>query len=347
MNKNKAGQFQKVCGASCHKGEKTQNLIKIKCRSFSKRTRDALINKSVITMRTTYICKACVSACVECLEEGEPPVNIIKKDILYLKKRKLTFKDLMTYNPDIWLGKRPKELVEALKSLFRLPTILSKQQTVSLCYGIEQLYGCVNSRLILPISFSKNLLTHQLTRCKQVVVLNSKTSPAGSYQFILNWCYNQSSFLAFPMSDVKAMFDNEQKVGRTWQMKPNSTCPMSVITTHGQIVLTTKKQYDESLKPKYWLFKCNNNNNNNNSRLGDDNFFRVCRDEFLQLRLENLFKSPDSVDRIVNEKIRYQNVKFCMSCGHENDVSYRTCRVCLEGTLKKRKYTIESNEPGP
>ena len=61
--------------------------------------------------------------------------------------------------------------------------------------------------------------------------------------------------IPFPESDVKAMFDNSQIIGKSWVLKPCSEMSKIIITTHAQIPLKSNLQWRNDLKPKHLWFQ--------------------------------------------------------------------------------------------
>ena len=82
---------------------------------------------------------------------------------------------------------------------------------------------------------------------------NSKTfcnflgnrSPGGSY-FSSTWLNEQASeAIKFPPGLVKSIFDNNQKIGRTYAITGDNKVPSVVMTSHLSLVLDEKSTLSE------------------------------------------------------------------------------------------------------
>lgn len=105
--------------------------------------------------------------------------------------------------------------------------------------------------------FSENLLCYNYTNCKSYLSFLGKRSPGGAYSFICNWLREQSKEpLKFPNGLVKAIFDNSQKVGKTYLISSTNIVPTSVITSHLWVVLDEQSevQNKKELSPINWIY---------------------------------------------------------------------------------------------
>ena len=154
---------------------------------------------------------------------------------LYKKKSCFNVEKALTYCPIKWLEERPQLVVDCFSRLCKMEAN-SKPGAFWIAKSIEQVHKARNSRLVLPSHFRHNLISYTLTGSKQVVRLNSSTSPAGSYTFVSNWLTeNAKNEIVFPESTVRVVFDNEQVVGKRYGISiDNSNTPISVITSHAK-----------------------------------------------------------------------------------------------------------------
>ena len=91
--------------------------------------------------------------------------------------------DLLTdYSAKSWLKERPEKLVSFLSAICNLNSE-EEFDAYKIASLIEQIYGCRNEKLVLPIFFCHNLLTYNLSNSKLLVNLNNSVTLAGSYTF--------------------------------------------------------------------------------------------------------------------------------------------------------------------
>ena len=126
----------------------------------------------------------------------------------------------------------------------------------------------------------------------------------GSHSFIDSWLVEQAiEPVKFPTSTVRAVFDNEQKVSKTWKVKVGNKCLSDVITSHAYITIHDDKnlQYQANLSPKFWAFDeiTEDKINSSDHMWNDKDFFRKTRDSVLRNRLARLVNNsaePDIID---------------------------------------------------
>ena len=121
---------------------------------------------------------------------------------------------------------------------------------------IEMVYYCINSRTILPNHFLETLLCYSMTNCKTYLNFISSRSPGGGYSYITNWLKEQNIVeKPFPKGLVKSVFDNNQKVGKTYLISERNIVPTSVITSHLYITLDSECQMEEDVnfEPDKWM----------------------------------------------------------------------------------------------
>ena len=144
-------------------------------------------------------------------------INDIKKDVKSLRKR-TCLQDLLTYHPRAWIQNRPKSVQAFAKLLCGVKShAAATLQTTKMAMLIENLYGIHGRCLVLPLSFLINLVITKLSKCKLTSNILGRLSPGGTYQHIFNWVkeVTESPLLTVPSGDVKYMFDNSQKIGKT------------------------------------------------------------------------------------------------------------------------------------
>ena len=274
---------------------------------------------------------------------------LIKSDIsrLYNDKDKCCLSNLLGYNPEDWLSQRPKALVGLLRQLCGYNEYMNDEESKKVAKCIELIYGCHNSKLVLPLSFQENLLVYSLCRSKQLVSYNSQMSPSGSSDFISKWLNEQSSTpVDFPEGLVRSVFDNEQVIGKTHKVKADNKVPASVITSHIYISLDNenKLQNDALYAPSSWLFTDGTNEKKAEfSCLPANSFpelFRGTRNSFIESRLlsvvnEQKENESDFIDDLLNKKSTVHQEKICLNCGAENESSMRKCTNCKGSVVRE------------
>ena len=226
----------------------------------------------------------------------------------------------------------------------------NKKKLIVFAKVIELIYHCLNSRTILPNHQIDNLLCYSLTNCKSYLNYIASRSPGGGYTYIANWLKQQCKQPnPFPTGLVKAVFDNNQKVGKTYLISETNVVPTSVITSNLSIVLDPNSTIQENsrLKPDNWMWN-----------ILDEEFkekmfkimtepsdkFRETRDLLIGKCINYVVRqhkltTHDIIDSILTEQQELDNQKRCVECGCEADVSYRTCRNC-EGKVTKETFSF-------
>ena len=97
---------------------------------------------------------------------------------------------------------------------------------------MEQIYSLNNPALVAPVSFIKNVLQYQASKSR-VCDMNGLVEPFGSYPPVSNWLASQSTQpIPFSLSDCQLAFDNDQVVGKSWQ----------ITSTHNECFVDKKKK---------------------------------------------------------------------------------------------------------
>ena len=231
------------------------------------------------------------------IQMAEHLIPYIKSDIaaLYSDKEKCSLSNLLGYSRDDWLNQRPKLLIGLLRHLYDYSETMNNEESKRLAKCMEQIYGCHNSKLILPLSFQENLLVYSLCRSKQLVTYNCKMYPSGSPDFISKWLTGQSNVpVQFPEGLVSSVFDNEQVIGKTHKVKSDNKVPSSVITSHIYISIDSKNKLQNDVKfaPTNWLFS--DNTEEDKEAFADlsapySSLFRETRNNFIDGRLKSVY----------------------------------------------------------
>ncbi|XP_062568018.1 uncharacterized protein LOC134230270 [Saccostrea cucullata] len=151
--------------------------------------------------------------------------------------------------------------------------------------------------LVLPFSFSKNLLSYFFSGSRSVCTLNSVAGPAASYRTLLSWIEDQACdpVAVDEKADTITYFDNNQILARSWRVNYDNKAILSAITTivHFFPNTPTFLQENHHLSPRKWLYSQSFNTLSSNllsylERFSD--FFRYLRSSFIESRLQIILK---------------------------------------------------------
>lgn len=206
---------------------------------------------------------------------------------------------------------------------------------------LEMIYCVIFVNIVLPVCFLQNLLLYVASGSRNAVNLTGKGGPHGSYPTVREWISNQTSKpLQFPDGDCVVIFDNNQVIGRSWNIKVNHKTKSSVVTTICQL------QYDgyhniqrqPQLKPYLWLR--NIDFIRDNVRIIPQNLLDVHYRMLYFTVAERLKKIiseqrqgtdcniSDDIDDTVAMQKESEEVKVCAKCGHNNPKTKRVCLNC-------------------
>ena len=194
---------------------------------------------------------------IELAEELRDRVQIDITDIYYNEKME-KIDDLVSFSRLDWISKRPAELVNFLSGLCSIDLNNAHEKKLNLiCKTIELIYYCRNSKLELPEHFIENLVSYTCSNSKINCNFQGSLSPGGSYSSLSLWLKQQACEpIAFPKGMVKNVFDNNQKVGKTYIITGDNKVPTTVMTSHLWITLdkNSTKQNDVIYKPQSWMW---------------------------------------------------------------------------------------------
>ena len=176
---------------------------------------------------------------------GNEISKLIKSDVAQLHNiasKQRDIKSLVEHDPLRWLNQRPEELVHLLCNLCETDiNITSEKKLNIICKIVELIYYCRNSKLVLMQHFTENLMSYIFTNCKSYCSFIGSRSPGGSYSYIQNWLNQQShTAIPFPEGLAKSVFDNNQKVGKTYVITGDNTVPTIFMTSHLHIIFDAR-----------------------------------------------------------------------------------------------------------
>ena len=103
---------------------------------------------------------------------------------------------------------------------------------------IELIYYCRYSKLVLPNHLIESLLCYSFTNSKSYANFLGNRAPGGSYTYLISWLKQLANNpLKFPNGLCKSVFDNNQKIGKTYLIPGTNKVPSSVMTSHLWITL--------------------------------------------------------------------------------------------------------------
>lgn len=373
-----SGKFKRTCGAITHNpfNDENQSLIDLRKRPKMKNTDyHALIESGIVTTETSFICQACfdnfkkpelnslgeeelINSDIEdnveddltlrCIEIGQDLKQFIYPDINNMESIK-SIGEIKSYNSRKWLTQRPAPLLHLLCSICGIDiNTASDKKLIIISKIIELIYCCTNGRKVLPNHFLENLLCYSFTNCKSYLSFLGNRSSGGSYSYITQWLKDQSKTpIAYPNGMVKSVFDNSQKVGKTYLISETNVVKTSVITSHLWITLdsASKLQEQQKYQPANWMWEKVSNSTQSNIidyLTKPQNIFRETRDKFIDSCLSIVYDEhkkllTDYIDLQIKEELIANSLKKCVLCGCEADISLRKCRNC-GGSVTKETY---------
>ena len=108
---------------------------------------------------------------------------------------------------------------------------LQDLKAMYIAHLIENVYKLINATFIGPVSFLTNLSLLQVTNCKLGVNMVGSQGSRGQYTTIHNCLQDVGgkNEVEVPNDDLLFMFDNDQIVGRSWNICPNNKVQVSII----------------------------------------------------------------------------------------------------------------------
>jgi len=278
----------------------------------------------------------------QCIEIGKMLNRCILSDIVDVEAVS-SIEEISNFNPLIWLAHRPPELIQLI---YIDVNVASNKKLVILAKIVELIYYCCNSRKVLPNHFLENLLCYSFTNSKSHLSFLGSRSPGGSYSYVTSWLKDQSKdLIKYPSGLVKSVFDNSQKVGKTYAITGTNIVPTSVITSHLWITLDKSSDLQEQLKykPGEWMWK--EIDQETSSKLIElltkprENF-RNTRNSFIGLCIDMVYKQhktslTDFIDSQIKANETSAKQKTCKVCNCEANVSFSHCHNCRGEVIKQ------------
>ena len=274
----------KNCSCTNHEsiageGVLVQNIQK--CKKYKKSAIEFLISNGLMESHSKYLCCDCyeyglsqtnvhtyiVSEICEMINAG----TIDDSDVSLLAgSLAQKFKTILSENsvsPDVALLKKlnAKEEIDKINTVvynfLSSLCIDENEQEDEILNAYEHLSNLSNKYYIGPLNFALNILFHFITASKQVLQMRSKYSPSGSYTKALDYLSKNSKTqaqLKFEQDSV-LVFDNNQVLARSWNVRLNSKALICVITTVACLIPPNISQYQQmpDLMPCNWMNNIN------------------------------------------------------------------------------------------
>ena len=281
-----------------------------------------LKDKGIITNSISIICKSCLERCkdstkfqenvetennsesgsedidhscnIEMPLESVTEITSNAKTLFLNQSENLKLDNLIDFDARKRLQQQAVTLVIPVAHLRNIDVnTAADKKLMKIIKTLELIYSCQNSKLILPMYFQDNLLLYSLTNSKTMVNYCNTFLPSGGYNFLSNWLSKLADKpISFPSGLARAVFDYNQKVGRTYVITGDNKFPGSTMTSHLWLIFdeTSKHQESEILKPKNWMWdKTDESFSTLLERICEvDKVFRESRDTFLKQCIELL-----------------------------------------------------------
>lgn len=203
---------------------------------------------------------------------------------------------------------------------------------------IELIYSLVKKQVILPLSFTENMIGYSLSKSKSIITEIGSVIPGGSYNTLKSWIENQGTTLDFPSQDCIVAFDNNQKVGKSWKIRADNKVTSSVITSVCCANFSGNLQMNANLKPRSWFSldgfekKMMEVRDDNNSFYDDIHYKHLYI--FLTERISKVTEEQkanngrDKTDELINEKKEASLYITCTQCNRKYKHSKIKCDIC-------------------
>ena len=175
-------------------------------------------------------------------------------------------------------------------------------------------------------------------------------SPAGSYWTVRNWLKGLSmDELPKPIGDCLVAFDNDQVIGKSYNVRVNNKVKMSIVTSVcvAEVNPNGVLQKQDNLKPCTWerplrddetdlILNQQHPHNKPYDQTASTALTHVIEREIKQVLAQqnpttNAVNGPslsDHVDQAVVDNEEKMQFKFCSNCNFKNPKSKRNCENC-------------------
>ncbi|XP_062620908.1 uncharacterized protein LOC134282522 [Saccostrea cucullata] len=349
-----------VCSCKEHSNfakDVPNKIYRLSSKKFKTSVVEGLVKNGHLCKRAVYLCTACAAYSEKCLISNEKDVenklvdqvidliksnNISDENVIKIteaigsresRKMKDDFNEniftqyknvdfLTSATIDTWICERNNVISSLLLSLCgKKMCDLSSTEKTKLIFAIEHLYSLISANIIMPFSFSLNLLTYYMSNSKTVCNMYSSAHPAGSYSSVLKWIEDHATTpISVPFQhDLISYFDNNQVLARNWRVRYDAKAILSYVTTvvHFFPNPTTELQLVNNLSPRHWFYNVNISDKYNaivEFIHSYENLFRSLRESFIESRISCLLQQQhpglNCTEDIVCDLLKNRNMKF-------------------------------------
>ncbi len=284
----------------------------------------------------------------------------VKHDAETISKEHSDLESMNKLQPKEYLGKRNSAIVAFISGFLTTTISVSSDKSVLQVINIlENIYHLTHNRFIGPFSLLQNLTMLSITGSKLAVNIMGSICAAGKYTHLnAILASGAKNELHCPNGDIIVMFDNEQVVGKTWNVRPNNKVRQSVVTNVAVVSLEPNGtlQENDSLSPREWFSVMGNEDIVENIVMEKPAGKGDCHDQtapclqkwktvhneqlavFIQAAIEqiveddlydeNLKIHTDAIDTLVKKEKDRQLFKRCPSCSSLVAKKKRKCPQC-------------------
>ena len=233
------------------------------------------------------------------------------------------------------------------------------------CLGrtVEQIYklSTWSRTKVQPLSFFSNLCTYLDTCSKLTVDCDGCIAPSGKYTSITSWMLEQAAAGApsAPEGDLGVAFDNNQVLGKRWQVSPLVKSQSSVITNKMFVQLESDGvlQKNEMMKPGQWFtlenIKSHVAQNKDTVTSEEKDMYEKAHEEqkkhFMNAAIKELLTefddSHDPIDTIITQRQSNRLRKKCCACNMYCSSGKQKCVFCGANFVKPQGKTPQDDIP--
>ncbi|XP_062597901.1 uncharacterized protein LOC134259320 [Saccostrea cucullata] len=306
--------------------------------------------------------------CVQKILESYMPLSLLKEQIAKVSCQYPhgNIERLNNFYPHEYLSALDSRLLHILLSITRQTKDTIQIQTI--IPQIESIYRLIEKDFIGIWSFMQNLVTFSCTKSRQACNILGTAIPGGKYSYISSYLNSteKDTESPCPKGDVAFIFDNEQVIGKTWNINAQNKVKMSVITNVAVVQIPTSSPLQEmpEYSPKLWLTSerndetvkemCENpedDGNMFNKQLIDTHY------EELYHHLHNVIghvkeelhqkdetgKWQDALDIEISKKMENLYNQTCQKCHTKFGKRARKCPNCQEKKSKNSQSVQEKS----
>lgn len=236
---------------------------------------------------------------------------------------------------------------------------------------MESIYRLSDKEFIGIWSFMQNLVTFSSTKNKQACNILGTAIPGTKYSSISKFLNDieKSQQATCPEGDIAFMFDNEQVIGRTWNIRAQNKVKMSIITNVAVVKISSNSnlQSIEDYSPKKWLTSENkkevvlrlcgtdtNGDDPSNQQNIDDHYSELHHhlEHCIAQVVDELHKNKETgeLQDVIDENIAEEELLQCMQkCPHPDcnklvEKKKRKCPYCQTNMSNYRIKNQAANE---